>query len=475
MNNNYKIVLINPPISISEVYGKYSKLASFQPPIGLCSLAGHLIKHNYSEVKIIDACVLLLSIRDIVSSLSNTTPHLIGIYCNTSNYYIVMDLTKSLKLAFPTVKIVLGGPHPSVLPTDTLSDINADFAVIGEGEETLLELVNYLNDGAKDFSDIKGLTYRNADNIIQINELRPRINNLDNLAFPAISLLPDITKYNLYLMQYKRSPYMTLITSRGCPFNCVFCETPFGKRVRYHSPDYVTEYISYLNKDFGVKELHFCDDTFTLDEDRTFEICNQILKKELDISWYAATRANLKNKGLFKEMKKAGCWICAIGAESGNENIIKLIGKNITLNEIKETCKCVRDAKLQLKVFFILGNPGETIETMNQTIELAVSLKAHFPVFSLMTPYPGTQLWKNAEKFGKLKTRDFRRLHISSSDPVFIPNGLTKEIIAKKQSEAFKKTYLTPGMFCRQLSSLNSISDINKLTQAFIAFLKLKF
>lgn len=469
-----KITLINPPITVEEIYGKYSELASFQPPIGLCSLASYLIKHGYEEVKIIDANVLGLSISEIVGDITNNFPDLVGIYTNTSNYYVVSRLASEIKKTNGLQKVVVGGPHPTFLAKDTLIETAVDYCVIGEGEQTLLELVQHIDGNCDELSKIDGLAFKTSDNQVIINKPRNGIMDLDSLPFPAVHLLPPLSKYKLYLLQYKRLPYMTLITSRGCPYKCIFCETPFGKAVRYHSAEYVVDYIDYLNKQFGVKELHFCDDTFTFNEKRVFEICKLIQSRGLDVGWYAATRANIKDKSLFREMKKAGCWICALGAESGDSDILRLIGKRISLEDIKSSSEAVLKAGLMLKTFFILGNPGETLETVERTIRFAKILKAHYPVFSLMTPFPGSKLWDTAEKYGTFDRTNFQKLLISTSDPVFVPYGITKEVLLQKQREAFRRVYFNLGMVKRHLASIRSLNDLVKLIKAVFAFLKLQ-
>lgn len=469
-----KIILINPPLTLEETYGNYSELASCLPQLGLCALAGYLIKNGYKDIRIIDATAMRIGINDIVKDIVSEIPDLVGIYCNTTNYYSVSKLSSEIKKIRNEQKIVIGGPHPTFLPLDTLKETAADYCVVGEGEETLLELAQHIDNNSDELDKINGLAYKAADNRVVINKPRSRIDDLDSLPFPAVNLLPPLSKYKFYLLQYKRTPYMTLVTSRGCPYNCVFCETPFGKVVRYHSPQYVVDYIEYLMKQFGVKELCFVDDTFTLDEKRIAEICDLIQKKNLDISWYAATRANMKDKSIFQKMRKAGCWICAIGVESGDPGILRLIGKGISLDEVKSTCDTVLRTGLILKTFFILGNPGETLDTIERTISFAKSLKSHYPVFSLMTPFPGAKLWETAEKYGTFDRSNFQKLIISTSDPLFVPYGLTKEILLQKQKEAFRRTYFNLGMISRQLATVKSIDDIKKLSKAAFTFLKLQ-
>jgi len=468
-----KITLINPPITVEQIYGKYSGLASFQPPIGLCSLAGYLIKNGH-EVNITDANVLNLSTPDILKTIATAAPHLIGIYMNTSNYYAASRLVSSIKNAGKPRRIVCGGPHPTFLPEDTLRETAADYCVIGEGEETLSELATALENNAADLSSIRGLAFKTDDKGITINEPRERITDLDKLPFPAVHLLPDLSRYKLYLLQYKRLPYMTVMTSRGCPHRCVFCNTPFGKIVRFHSPEYVADYIGHLSKQSGIREIFFVDDTFTIDEERVLRICDLIRKRGLDVTWNACVRANIKNKDIFHKMKEAGCWTCALGVESGDAGILRLIKKDISLDDVRSSCDTILKADLVLKTFFILGNPGETLETIEKTIRFARSLRSHYPVFSLMTPFPGAELWKTAEEYGKFDRTDFRKLLLAGSDPVFIPYGLTKEILLEKQREAFRRLYLAPDMILRQLALIRSPEDVRKIARAFLAFIRIQ-
>jgi len=321
-----KIILINPPADIKDIYGKYSLLASLQPPIGLCSLASYLIKNGY-EVKILDANVLHLSTVDIVRYLKNQSAQLVGIYVNTPSCHVVAKLVEEIKKANVVQSIVAGGPHITFLAESSLEQIPFDYCVIGEGEKTLLELANSIESNSKNLSNVDGLVFKTSDNRIIVNKPRGRISDLDTLPFPAIHLLPPISKYKPYLLHYKKLPFMPIITSRGCPHQCIFCNTPFGKSVSLHSAEYVVDYVEFLTKQFGVKEVFFCDDTFSINENRIYDICRLLKRKRIAISWYANMHANIKDKGIFKEMKKSGCWLVAIGVESGDERILRLIKK----------------------------------------------------------------------------------------------------------------------------------------------------
>ena len=469
-----QITLINPPICLKDVYGKFEKLASFQPPLGITSLAGYLLQYGY-DIKILDANATYLTIEDIVKELKKDPPDLVGLYTISYNYPVIEVLSKGIREAVPDLKIVAGGPHVTFMSEETLRETPIDFCCLGEAEESLHELIQHLEDGSKDFSGIEGLAYKTPEGEIIKNSERVRIKDLDELPFPAIHLLPPLEIYKPYLLHHKRTPLMTVATSRGCPYKCVFCETPSGKIVRAHSPEYVVDYMKFLNKQFGVREVTFLDDTFTLNEKRVFKICDLINKSDLDITWYGTAHANVRDMDMFKAMKSAGCWIVALGVESGNQKVIDLMQKGTTKENMKATSQGILDANLKLKTFFVLGNPGDTEETINETIDFALELKGHYPVFSLMTPFPGAPLWESADKYGSFDRSSFDRLTLATEDPVFIPFGLTGTLLLEKQKEAFKRTYFSPAMALRHLKGLDSVEDGIKLVKAFVAYMQVQF
>jgi radical SAM superfamily enzyme YgiQ (UPF0313 family) len=233
--------------------------------------------------------------------------------------------------------------------------------------------------------------------------------------------------------------------------------------------------MSFLDKQFGVREVTFLDDTFTLNEKRVYKICELINKKNIDMTWYGTAQANVRDMDIFKAMKSAGCWIVAVGIESGNQKVIDLMQKGTTKEKMQATCQGVLDANIKLKTFFVLGNPGDTEDTIDETIEFALELKGHYPVFSLMTPFPGAPLWESAEKYGTFDRSSFDRLTLATEDPVFIPYGLTGSLLLKKQKEAFKRAYFNPAMALRHLKGLDSVEDGIKLVKAFFAYMNVQF
>ena len=473
------IVLVNPPVCWKDVYGKFEKVASFQAPIGLPALAAYLLQYGHN-VQIMDANVPDergndLTIEKIVNEFRKYPPDLIGLYSISYNYQVFEDLAFAIRKAVPSSRIVAGGPHVTFMPKETLRDTPVDFCCLGEAEESLHELVQHLEDGSTDFSDIAGFAYKTPEGEIVVTSERIVYKDLDKLPFPAIHLLPPPERYKGYLLNQKRSPMMPMSSSRGCPYQCIFCETPSGKNFRANSAEYITDMMEVYVQKFGIKETTFLDDTFTVSEKRVFEICELKNKKNIDLTWFANAHANVRNMDIFKAMKSAGAWLVSLGIESGSPKVIELLKKGTTKEQMRATGQGILDAKLKFKPLFILGNPGETLETIEQTIQFAEELRGHFPLFSIMTPFPGAPLWDNAEEYGTFDRSSFSKLTIATSDPAFVPYGLTKEILVNKQKEAFRRSYFNIGMAKRHLMTLDTVEDFVKLVKASFTYLNVQF
>lgn len=456
------ILFINPFVSPEETYGKFRKLGAVQPPLGMCYIAALLEKYDY-QVSILDANLLGLTPEKVIEKALKVKPDLIGLYSTTMGYNKVRDLAKTLKSKRPEIPIVVGGPHVSGMAEETLQETCFDYGVIGEGEITVLELIKALEEN-KNLREVDGLVYRKEGKVVR-NSPRKMIENLDTLPFPARHLLPPLKRYHLKAMITKRFPATHIFTSRGCPYNCIFCGHSFGKKLRFHSPEYVVNEMEELAKKCGIKEITINDDTFTVSKKRVYIICELLRKKRLGIVWSCLIRVDNVDKPLLKAMKRAGCWLVQPGIESGNQEVLDFIRKDITLEEARNACRWAKEVGIQVKDSFILGHPRETRETIEETIEFAKSLKTHFAAFALMTPYPGTELWQIADQYGTLDKSDLSKL-VPSIQASFVPFGLTAEYLKKKQAEAYRRCYLNPGMIARHLISIRGWEDIRKMFYA---------
>lgn len=464
-----KVLLLNPPVFTEETYGKFAKVGSTQPFLGLCYLAAVLKRAGFT-VKILDTILLKLNFQDILKEIDDFKPDIVGMSITTLSSLRADLLAKRIKERFPEIKLIAGGPHISEYTKSFFAKSFFAIGVIGEGENTFLELCTVFKNG-RSYSSINGLMYKNDSGEVLFTAPRAFEHNLDRIPFPARELLPPLQLYRPSALYHKRIPVTQMLTSRGCPGQCIFCETPFGKTVRYHSNAYVVEEMLMLKRDYAMKEIMINDDTFVIDKGRTSQICALIRKHKLNIIWSCNVRANILDYDILAEMKASGCWLIMPGVESGNQKILNLLKKGITLEQVRKTCEWAHRLGIQVKPSFIIGNPGETIETINETIQFAKSLKTHYPSFTLFTPFPGTKAYEMTEQYGII-SEDTRRFALSSMEPSFVPNGLTEEIIKKKQAQAFRALYLDPAMLWRHLRAIDNVEDIYKVFNAALTMLK---
>jgi len=444
-----KTTLINPP----------QKTSFPQPPLGLAYVASALEKAGY-EVEIIDAPALKLNENDVIRKILNNGAEFIGITAMTPAIGSAIEIARGIKKNDKSKFIFMGGAHVTALPEETLRDVSeVDVVVIGEGEVTAPTLIEKIKN-KESLKDVLGIAYREKEKII-INPSRPFIKDLDSLPIPAYHLLP-INKYRPYPPHGKKLPYMAIMTSRGCPFRCTFCSKPVhGKEYREKSAKSVIGEIKYIQKQYGIKELLFYDDSFTLNKKRIIELCDEMMKNEIKIPWSCETRVNLIDEELLSKMKDAGCYIISYGVESGNQEILNNIKKDITLEQIKNAFKLTREAGISIVSYFMLGCPGDTEQTMKQTIEFAKELDSNFAQFSICTPFPGTEI---ADLIDKKNEIDWNKLSYvsnrSETIPFVISKNLNEEQLKKYYNNAYKEFYLRPSFVLKTILRMRSIDDI---------------
>ncbi len=448
-----KIVFVNPPISLKERYGGYSPLGSTFPSYGLLLLAA-VAREKGFKTAIIEAASLGLTFGQAIKEIIKEKPDYLGITATTVSIFQAAALAGKIKKKNPQIKTIIGGPHVTATPEKTMRRFSAfDIAVLGEGEETIVELISALDSGAN-LNKIAGLVVRRGKKLINTGRRAP-IKDLDKLPVPAWDLLPGFPqRYRPTPMRIKKFPAAMLLASRGCPNLCVFCDrSVFGQFCRSHSPEYVFKLIKTLYHQYGVREILFEDDMFFIFKDKVKELCRFLIKERLNLSWSCAGRVNAVDKDLLMLLKQAGCWHISYGIETGDENILKLIKKNITLEQVKKAVKMTNEAGILAKGFFILGHPTETPETIEKTINFAKSLPLADASFFKMTPLPGSELYKVAKKYGKFYD-DWQKMNLLET--VFIPFGLTKKQLEDYEKRAFKVFYWRPKIFLSYFGRLGA-------------------
>lgn len=418
-------------------------LGASGPPLGLAYLAAVAEEQGW-KVRIIDGLTEGLSMQDIAGIIRSLQPEVAGITATTPAIYDAYEIARIVKEHSPNSLVLLGGPHATFMAYEVLEECPyIDVVVRGEAEETLKEILERIERGG-DLSEVAGITYRAGDRIKE-NPSRGLIDDLDSLPIPAYNLLP-MGKYVV-----DRVRYAAIVTSRGCPYGCIFCSSSlqFGKRWRAHSPERVLEELMILRYDYGAREIEFLDDTFTLKMSRAEEISRMIVSEGLDISWSASSRVNTFSRSLGEAMRRAGAHTIYFGIESGSDKTLRLIGKGITRRQAMDAVKAARNSGLNALGSFIIGFPHEGEEDIRATIRFADKVGVDLAQFTIATPYPGTRLWEMAVKENLLLTRNWRKF--TTLDVVMRSLYLTPERIKKLLLWAYITFYLNPRRVLRDI------------------------
>lgn len=433
------------------------QITGINPSLGLAYLGACLRKKGY-DVKLIDSPSLDFKRKEILREIKKFSPNFIGITSTTPEFLEALKLAKAIKIKFKKIPILIGGAHATAMPVQTIKNKCFDVAAIGEGEVTIIELVESLLK-KNELEKVKGIAFRKKNKII-ITPKREYISNLDLLPFPAFDLLSPLKNYHSSPGSYKNLPIGTIITGRGCPFKCTFCARGvFGNQVRLRSAKNIVDEIEILIKKFGAKEIRVWDDTFNVKPQRVIDICKEIMKRKLNFSWTCLCRINFAQEKMLKLMKKAGCWQISYGIESGNQEILNKIKKGITLKMAEDVVKMTKKIGIEVKCFFMIGLPGDTKETMRETIDFAKKINPDIATFSITTPFPGTEIYDLAKKTGEFKEISFENYRpYETKRLAYVPKGLKAETVIKYQEKAYREFYLRPKVFLRELIKIRSFT-----------------
>lgn len=426
--------------------GEYGNIAHFAkkagkwPPLNLAYLAA-IAERDGHEVQIIDGEAEEISLDEIVKRTKEFNPNVIGITATTPFYHICVELGNKLKQEMPSTPICIGGAHITVLKEEAFNDC-FDVAFIGEAEISWAQFLDRIERN-QSIEEIKGLMYRSNGQIKYTGQAIP-LQNVDSLPFPSRHLInPEL--YNLGTMQGIKK-FTTIMTMRGCPFDCIFCSTKvFGKDTRRRSPEKVIQEIKECKEKYGTEHFMFLDDTLTLNRQHTIDICELLIKEKLGITWEGSTRANLVDEELVKKMAQAGLIRLSFGLESANENIRKLMKKRVPLESYIEANKLTNKYGIETLNSCMIGLPGETVETVRETLKfLRENKEIKQANISIAVPYPGTELYnmaKAGENKLKLIVKDFskfRRYNVATMQV----GDLSPDDLVNLQNQAFASIYM---------------------------------
>lgn len=451
------LLLVNPPAE--GIYGIVQKASSPQPPLGLAYVAAYVEKKGYT-VRVLDCDAEKITVDGFRAYLEQFHPGCVGFSSTTPVIATVIEMADVVKAWNGRAAVIAGGPHATALAEETLKKSKIDIVVRGEGEKTAVDILESLA-GKANLKEIKGVSFKDNGNIIS-NPDRELIPGIDELPFPARHLLPtEKYKASYYLGSYGER-FANIIATRGCPYQCIFCgqDIIFKHTVRVRSAKNIVAELEEASRKFAIKLFCFEDSTFTATPELVREICAGISSRRLGIRWGAMGRANLADEGLYRVMKDAGCILLCYGIESGNQKILESIQKNATLEQASSAVKLAKKIGIPVNTSFVLGLPGETKETIMQTIDFAVELDADYASFSLATPYPGTEFYNIAMKEG-VDLSDWGRFRLARyQEPLYLPKGLTSGELKSYYKLAYKKFYMRPGYIMKSLAKIKSLADL---------------
>jgi len=465
-----KLLLINPPYD--EVYSEVKSAEGINPPLGLAYIAAYL-RDNNIEVEILDAHALRIGLKELQNRSFNYD--VVGVPSMTPTLYTSIEVLRIVKKINPNCKTVMGGPHISAVPVETMASYpEIDFAVIGEGERTMLELARSIQN--EDYSgNVNGIAYRKNDEI-KLTPQRALIDNIDEIPFPACDLLP-LDKYYQHLHHVSLGnniptyPFMIFFSSRGCPSRCTFCASDviWRHKVRFRSVDNVLSEIDLLINKYNIKVLDIADDNFLLNKKRLNGILDGLLERDYDIHFNCLSRVNDVGGEILQKLKRAGCYLIRYGVESGNQEMLNCMHKNITIDQIKRAFELTKEAGISSSASFIIGHPGETEQTVKDTIELAKEINPTLAHFFIAIPLPCTELYDIAKEKNLIVNMNLREWKQMPELPAIRTEELTPEDLKEWRRKAYRGFYFRPAYIFERLGSIKSMAQIKFYLKGLMA------
>ncbi|MDO8869536.1 MAG: radical SAM protein [Methanobacteriaceae archaeon] len=437
MNKNIDAMLINP----YDENALKNALGFIAPPMNLMYLASSLEKESYC-VKIVDDDLLQLGYENVSEMAEKLNPQVVGVTATTSTIKSALKYVEMVKKILPESLTVIGGPHATFMPLETLnSSGDLDVVVMGEGEETMVDILDESFQEVPQMDNVPGIFFRDPQtrNIKSTPE-RPLIKDLDSLPFPARHLVP--------FESYAASKEQTggIITSRGCVYSCNYCSSSLimGKKFRSRSPDNVVDEIEELIDKYHIRDFGFMDDTFMLNKRRANDIADEIKTRGLDVSFVASSRVDRVDPGLLQNLKSSGMKTIYYGVESGSQRILDLMKKGISLKNAENAVKIAKNAGLEVLTSFIIGYPGETKEDINKTIDFSIKLEPDYCQYSILTPFPGTPIYNELKEKNLIDNEDWQEYTVLKPLLKYDQLGLNKKMVERKLAAAYLKFYTRP-------------------------------
>jgi len=455
-----KILLIDVPFGLVEIGGEKKRFAGVEnaiPSLGLAYLAAVAEREGH-EVRILD-CTIGGDWQTIQDLGQEYRPDLVGVTAKTPSFANAVKTASLLRAIVPNAVFIVGGSHPTAMPEHALAAETFDYLVLGEGEETLVDLLRYISGSGTSPETIPGLAFL-KDGKPYFSPPRQAIADLDTLPFPARHLLPPLTAYSPTAASYRQLPLVHVMTSRGCPSKCNFCDRAiFGERYRARSADNVLAEVDEVINRYGAREIRFFDDTFTINQKRLATLCDGLKKIRPRLPWTCLTKAEAVNLDMLKMMADAGCWQVLYGLESGNDRVLETLGKKNTVAMNRQAVKWARQAGIRVRADFLVGSPSETAESLQQTLDFAKELDIDFAHFNKFVPFPGTDFYRMLIAQGYHFDFSGSSSTLDHDAMIFVPPAIPEEVYKAFLDRAYKDFYLRPGYLVKRFLSMRTWTE----------------
>ncbi len=475
LNVDFNRILLVHPLGYSseKAADDISRIASIVPPIGIAGICAYLMQRQVS-CDIVDCYASPDADSKIKKYLEMERPGFIGLSCSTSTFYDGVRISELARSIIPEIKVVFGGAHVSALKASILKKFQSiDYVVVGEGEQTLFELIKAHADD-RGISEVKNIVYRDNNNIIFTGYRKKQL-VLDSLPFPAYEKLEGYPeKYQLPIFDYPTTPNSSCVSSRGCPYSCSYCDrSVFRKSFRFNSAEYLYEHVKYLNRHFGTRHILFYDDQFTFNKQRIMKFCELMAAGNLKMTFNCAARAEHLDAELIAAMKAAGCWMISLGIETGDENLLAQHRQNADLKMMREKIELIKKAGIRVKGLLMMGLPGETEKSILKSKRYVYSLPLDEFNLAKFTPFPGSPIYQQIKQgvpLGRFK-EDWSQMDCMKF--VFIPNGMTEEKLDKLFINFYKFHFMRPKVLAGYVTMIwKSPDSWVRFVKNFFSFMK---
>lgn len=467
-----KVLLAAPTVAESENLGRSRSLglvSNYIPSLGLGYLAACL-RADGVEARIWNP-VVPEPVGRLAGVVSEWQPDVLGLSVFTPHVRSLPRLFELLKSNRPAPFTVVGGPHVSALPVETMRRYPADIGVIGEGEETLPEIVRRLREGGPAPRGTPGTVFRSGEEIA-LAPPRPPIEPLDSLPYCARDLMPPLRAHRPTPASVRRLPLAVLITSRGCPYRCTFCDRAvFGNNYRTHSPEYVVGEMKDVVHRHGAREVRFFDDDIAVDRARALRLAELIAGSGPRVPWTCNLSAAAADPELFRAFRRAGCWQVLFGLESGSERVLRALKKPTTLGKSARAVRLALEAGLRVRADFIVGTPGETIAEMWETVRFAIRLDPDMAHFNKFVPFPGTEIHADLARAGRVFDYERNWSDSDNANLVYAPDGVDPDTYRDFLDRSYRAFYLRPRYVLRRLSRIRTWTEFAGHVRGLFAML----